>query len=223
MLQGLALAEPAAKEAAAAAEAKKEEEAKAKREEEAGAAPKEVEPVIGIDLGTTFSCVAVWGADGVEILKDEDGLRTVPSYVGWTSSGERCIGHRAKNAAAKQPKNTISDVKRIIGQRMADEAVQKEAKRFPFTVVEGDEKKPFIEVETRPGNTQRFAPEEISAMVLGKMKQIAEKSLGKPVKKAVITVPAYFNDAQRQATKNAGAIAGLDVLRIIDEPTAAAL
>merc|ERR1719409_346034 len=126
----------------------------------------------------------------------------MPSYVSWAPSGERFIGHRAKSSAAKQPTSTVFDVKRIIGQRMNDAAVQKEAKRLPFAVVEGDEKKPMVEVETSKGKSQRFAPEEISAMVLSRMKQIAEKSLGHKIKKAVITVPAYFNDAQRQATKS---------------------
>jgi len=226
LLQGLALAEPVAKE---------EEEAKKKAEEDKLAqekaeasssstgAAKDVEPVIGIDLGTTFSCVAVWGADGVKILADDDGMRTTPSYVGWTPSGERLVGHAAKTMAPKHTKSTAFDVKRIIGQRTNDEAVQKESKRLPFTVVEGDDKKPMVELETKEGQTQRFAPEEISAMVLGRMKQIAEKNLGRSVTKAVVTVPAYFNDAQRLATKNAGAIAGLQVLRIINEPTAAAL
>eukprot|EP00928_Gymnodinium_smaydae_P075157 TRINITY_DN58168_c0_g1_i1.p1 TRINITY_DN58168_c0_g1~~TRINITY_DN58168_c0_g1_i1.p1 ORF type:complete len:769 (+),score=189.85 TRINITY_DN58168_c0_g1_i1:54-2360(+) len=223
LLEGLAAAEPAAK--AEEEEAKKEAAAKTAEEdaERAANGQKDVEPVIGIDLGTTFSCVAVWANDGVQILTDEDGLRTVPSYVGWTPAGERLIGHAAKSQAPKHTKSTAFDVKRIIGQRINDEAVQKEAKRFPFPIVEGDDKKPLVEMETRTGHTQRFAPEEISAMVLGRMKQIAEKSLGRPVSKAVVTVPAYFNDAQRQSTKNAGAIAGLEVLRIINEPTAAAL
>jgi len=218
-LQGVAVAEPAAKAEEEAAKAEKKE---AEKEEQAEA-PKEVDPVIGIDLGTTFSCVAVWGPNGVQILTDEDGMRTVPSYVGWTPAGERLIGHAAKTMAPKHTKSTAYDVKRIIGQRTSDEAVQKECKRFPFPVVSGDEQKPLIEMETKAGQTQQFSPEEISAMVLGRMKQIAEKSLGRTVTKAVITCPAYFNDAQRQATKNAGAIAGLQVLRIINEPTAAAL
>jgi len=217
--QGLELAEPAAK-AETDAETQGKEAAKA---EEAEGQPKEVEPVIGIDLGTTFSCVGVWGPEGVRILTDEDGMKTVPSYVGWTPAGERLIGHAAKSMAAKHIKSTAFDVKRIIGQRMSDEAVIKEGKRFPFPIVEGEEKKPLVEMETRSGHTQRFAPEEISAMILGRMKQIAEKSLGRPISKAVVTVPAYFNDSQRQATKDAGAIAGLQVLRIINEPTAAAL
>lgn len=219
LVQGLAQAEPAAEAEKKADAAEQKEAAEAQAEE----APKEVEPVIGIDLGTTFSCVGVWDTDGVKILADEDGMRTVPSYVGWTPAGERLIGHAAKSMAAKHTRSTAFDVKRIIGQRMGDEAVIKESRRMPFPVVEGDEKKPLVEMETRSGHTQRFRPEEISAMVLGRMKQIAEKSLGRAVSKAVVTVPAYFNDAQRQATKDAGAIAGLQVLRIINEPTAAAL
>jgi len=217
MKEGYALALVAAKGEAA--------ETKAEEKEGDADAPAnvDVEPVIGIDLGTTFSCVAVWKENGVEILKDEDGSRTVPSYVGWSPTGERSIGHRAKANAAKNVKTTVYDVKRIIGQRMNEYAVKEEAKRFPFSVVEGEDQKPLIEIETKPGHTQKFSPEEISAMVLGKMKQIAEKSLGRTVSKAVITCPAYFNDAQRQATKNAGAIAGLQVLRVINEPTAAAL
>jgi len=225
LVQGLALADPVAKaEEEAAKKAQKEKSAAEDAEEEAKHAPaKDVEPVIGIDLGTTFSCVACWVNDGVKILADEDGMRTVPSYVGYTPTGERLIGHAAKAMAAKHTKSTAFDVKRIIGQRTNEEAVQKESKRFPFPVVEGDEKKPMIELEIKSGKVQRFAPEEISAMVLGRMKQIAEKALGRSVSKAVVTVPAYFNDAQRQATKNAGSIAGLQVLRIINEPTAAAL
>eukprot|EP00927_Polykrikos_kofoidii_P009782 TRINITY_DN140_c0_g1_i6.p1 TRINITY_DN140_c0_g1~~TRINITY_DN140_c0_g1_i6.p1 ORF type:complete len:770 (-),score=183.36 TRINITY_DN140_c0_g1_i6:158-2467(-) len=219
MLKGLS-------EAEAAAKLLEEETKKENIDKEAAAAaeqPRDVEPVIGIDLGTTFSCVGVWGDEGVQILKDEDGARTIPSYVGWTPAGERLIGHAAKTNAAKHVLSTAYDVKRIIGQRMNDEAVQLESKRFKFPIVEGEEKKPLLELETRKGHVQRLAPEEVSAMVLGRMKQIAEKNLKRPVSKAVITVPAYFNDAQRQATKNAGAIAGLQVLRIINEPTAAAL
>lgn len=229
LLEGLALVEPVAQKQKEKEEAEAAEEAAAKAKQaaeeaaRAAAEPKELEPVIGIDLGTTFSCVAVWGKDGPEILTDEDGSRTMPSYVSWAPSGERFIGQRAKASAARHAKTTVYDVKRIIGQRTSDEAVKKEMKRFPFPVVEGPEGKPLIEVEIREGEKKRFAPEEISAMVLGRMKQVAERALKRSVKKAVVTVPAYFNDAQRQATKNAGAIAGLEVLRIINEPTAAAL
>lgn len=228
LLEGLALSEKPALEE----ENRKKQEKETETETEQAAtekpttkteSEKEVEPVIGIDLGTTFSCVAVWGPDGVQILADEDGMRTIPSYVGWTADGERLIGHAAKAQAAKHTKSTAFDIKRIIGQRTNDEAVQKESKRFPFPVVEGEEKKPVVVMETKKGETQNFAPEEISAMILGRMKQIAEKALKRPVAKAVVTVPAYFNDAQRQATKNAGTIAGLEVLRVINEPTAAAL
>jgi len=184
------------------------------------------EPVIGIDLGTTYSAVAVWdvAAGGVRILADEAGNRTVPSYVGWSEDGERLIGHRAKEQAAKAPARTLFDVKRFIGSRATEPAVQEEMKRLPFTILKDDDGKLEIEVAAGEGVApRRFAPEEISAMVLGRMKEIAERDLGKAVKKAVITVPAYFNDAQRKATQAAGAIAGLDVLRIINEPTAAAL
>jgi L1 cell adhesion molecule like protein len=229
LLEGLALVEPVAKKEKEAKETEEEAEAAAKAKlaadeaARAAAEPKELEPVIGIDLGTTFSCVAVWGKDGPEILTDEDGSRTMPSYVSWAPSGERFIGQRAKTSAARYTRSTVYDVKRIIGQRTSDEAVKKEIQRFPFPVVEGPAGKPLIEVEIREGEKKRFAPEEISAMILGRMKQVAERALQRSVKKAVVTVPAYFNDAQRQATKNAGAIAGLEVLRIINEPTAAAL
>lgn len=176
------------------------------------------EPVIGIDLGTTYSCVGVWMNGAVEILEDEGGNRTVPSYVAWNEEGERLLGHRAKEQAAKNLDNTVYDIKRILGNRMDDPMTQKEIKAFPFKVEEGDNKKPVIKVADRS-----FSPEEISSMVLVKMKEIAETKLGMPVKRAVITVPAYFNDAQRNATKAAGQIAGLEVMRIINEPTAAAI
>eukprot|EP00429_Kryptoperidinium_foliaceum_P020574 CAMPEP_0176049438 /NCGR_PEP_ID=MMETSP0120_2-20121206/24566_1 /TAXON_ID=160619 /ORGANISM="Kryptoperidinium foliaceum, Strain CCMP 1326" /LENGTH=771 /DNA_ID=CAMNT_0017382865 /DNA_START=101 /DNA_END=2416 /DNA_ORIENTATION=+ len=186
----------------------------------------EREPVIGIDLGTTYSAVAVWdvASSSVRILADESGNRTVPSYVGWTEDGERLIGHRAKEQAARAPKRTLFDVKRFIGSRGHEPAVQEEMKRLPFTILKDDEGKLEIEVATGEGvPPKKFVPEEISAMVLGRMKEIAERDLGREIKKAVITVPAYFNDAQRKATQAAGAIAGLEVLRIINEPTAAAL
>jgi len=198
------------------------------KEEEEVAAPKleQREPVIGIDLGTTYSAVAVWdvAAGGVRILADDGGNRTVPSYVGWGEDGERLIGERAKAQAARAPKRTLFDVKRIIGSRAYEPAVQQEMKRLPFDIVKCDDDRLEIEVVTAEGlEPKRFVPEEVSAMVLGRMKEIAEKDLGREVKKAVITVPAYFNDAQRKATQAAGAIAGLEVLRIINEPTAAAL
>jgi L1 cell adhesion molecule like protein len=184
------------------------------------------EPVIGIDLGTTYSAVAVWdvASMSVRILADEGGNRTVPSYVAWTDDGERVVGHRAKALASKAPQRTLFDVKRIIGQRSHEPAVKADMKRLPFKINVIEDDLLEIEVTTSEGSApKRFSPEQISAMVLSKMKEIAEKDLGRPVTKAVVTVPAYFNDAQRKATQAAGAIAGLDVLRIINEPTAAAL
>jgi L1 cell adhesion molecule like protein len=175
---------------------------------------------IGIDLGTTYSCVAVWEGERVEIIANEQGNRTTPSYVAFTEE-ERLIGDAAKNQSAMNPRNTVFDAKRLIGRRFDDESVKKDRAHWPFTVVEKDEQ-PLIEVSFK-GETQQYTPQQISSMVLIKMKEIAEAKLGKDVKKAVITVPAYFNDAQRNATKDAGAIAGLEVLRIINEPTAAAI
>ena len=175
---------------------------------------------IGIDLGTTFSCVAVWQNDRVEIIANDQGNRTTPSYVSFTSD-ERLVGDAAKQMAAANPKNTVFDAKRLIGRRFDEAAVQSDMKHFPFKIFSAAGK-PKIEVEFK-GETKQFLPEEISAMVLTKMKQTAEAYLGQEVKSAVITVPAYFNDAQRAATKDAGTIAGLNVLRIINEPTAAAI
>lgn len=177
--------------------------------------------IIGIDLGTTYSCVGVWKDDHVQIVANAEGNRTTPSCVAFTDV-ERLVGDAAKNQSAANPSNTIFDAKRIIGQRFSDATVQSDVKRFPFTVVADADDKPKIVVQFA-GEERRFAPEEISSMVLGRMKKVAEDFLGKPVDKAVVTVPAYFSDAQRQATKNAGTIAGLDVKRIINEPTAAAL
>lgn len=175
---------------------------------------------VGIDLGTTYSCVGVWQHGNVDIIANDQGNRTTPSYVAFTDT-ERLIGDAAKNQVALNPNNTIFDAKRLIGRKFDDPKIQQDLKHWPFKVVnEGG--KPKIQVEYK-GKNKRFAPEEISSMVLIKMKEIAEAYLGNPVKKAVITVPAYFNDSQRQATKDAGAIAGLNVLRIINEPTAAAL
>ncbi len=176
---------------------------------------------IGIDLGTTTSCVGVWQNDRVEIIANEQGLRTTPSYVAFTDS-ERLIGDAAKSQAAGNPKNTIFDAKRLIGRKFNDSTVKSDMTHWPFTVRSGSGDKPQIEVDFK-GERATFQPEEISAMVLTKMKQTAEAYLGGEVKDAVITVPAYFNDSQRQATKDAGTIAGLNVLRIINEPTAAAL
>ena len=178
-------------------------------------------PAIGIDLGTTYSCVGVWQNDRVEIIANDQGNRTTPSYVSFGKE-ERLIGDSAKNVAASNPKNTVFDAKRLIGRRINDPTVVSDSKQWPFALVEGPGGRPHIEVEYK-GEMKRFLPEEISAMVLTKMKSIAESYLGQEVKDAVVTVPAYFNDSQRQATKDAGVIAGLNVLRIINEPTAAAI
>ncbi|XP_049302577.1 heat shock protein 70-like [Bactrocera dorsalis] len=175
---------------------------------------------IGIDLGTTYSCVGVFQHGKVEIIANDQGNRTTPSYVAFTDS-ERLIGDAAKNQVAMNPKNTVFDAKRLIGRKYDDPKIMEDVKHWPFKVV-SDGGKPKISVEYK-GENKRFAPEEISSMVLTKMKETAEAYLGTTVSDAVITVPAYFNDSQRQATKDAGRIAGLNVLRIINEPTAAAL
>jgi len=177
-------------------------------------------PVVGIDLGTTYSCVGVYKDGRVQIIPNDQGNRITPSVVAFTDT-ERLIGDAAKNQATLNPKNTIFDVKRLIGRKYSDTTVQSDKKLLPFDIINKNNK-PFIEVEIN-NEKKDFAPEELSAMVLIKMKQIAETYLGRPVKNAVVTVPAYFNDAQRQATKDAGVIAGLNVLRIINEPTAAAI
>ncbi|CDH54454.1 heat shock protein hss1 [Lichtheimia corymbifera JMRC:FSU:9682] len=176
---------------------------------------------IGIDLGTTYSCVGVWENERVEIMANDQGNRTMPSYVAFTSS-ERLIGDAAKNQVAYNPHNTVYDVKRLMGRQYGDPEVQEDMKQWPFQVVNKDDK-PMIQVESQ-GKQRQFAPEEISAMILSKMLETAQHYLGDDaVENAVITVPAYFNDSQRQATKDAGTIAGLNVLRIINEPTAAAI
>lgn len=176
---------------------------------------------IGIDLGTTYSCVGIWQNGRVEIIANDQGNRTTPSYVAFNET-ERLIGDAAKNQVAMNPQNTVFDAKRMIGRKFSDETVQHDMKHWPFTVVSGQNDKPVINVDFK-GERKSFSPEEISSMVLVKMKEISESYLGRPVTNAVITVPAYFNDSQRQATKDAGAIAGLNVLRIINEPTAAAI
>ncbi|KAG7044723.1 hsp70-like protein [Colletotrichum scovillei] len=175
---------------------------------------------IGIDLGTTYSCVATYEGTNVEIIANEQGSFTTPSFVSFTDK-ERLIGEAAKNQAAMNPVNTVFDVKRLIGRRFDDPTVKKDIESWPFKVVD-EGGNPKVQVEYL-NETKTFSPQEVSSMVLLKMKEIAEVKLGKKVEKAVITVPAYFNDNQRQATKDAGAIAGLNVLRIINEPTAAAI
>merc|ERR1712020_831089 len=175
---------------------------------------------IGIDLGTTYSCVGVFQHGKVEIIANDQGNRTTPSYVAFTDT-ERLIGDAAKNQVAMNPTNTVFDAKRLVGRKYNDSTVQQDKKLWPFTVA-NDDSKPKIEVDYKC-EKKSFTPEEISAMVLTKMKDTAEAYLGQPVKDAVVTVPAYFNDAQRQATKDAGVIAGLNVLRIVNEPTAAAI
>ncbi|KAF3961357.1 hypothetical protein CMV_014016 [Castanea mollissima] len=178
-------------------------------------------PAIGIDLGTTYSCVAVWQHERVEIIVNDQGNRITPSYVAFTPK-ERLVGEAAKNQVARNPTNSVFDAKRLIGRRFSDPLVQEDMKLWPFKVVGGLGDKPMIVVNYK-GEEKHFSAEEISSMVLRMMRKIAETYLGTTVKNAVIAVPAYFNDSQRKATKEAGGIAGLNVLRIINEPTAAAI
>ncbi len=173
--------------------------------------------VIGIDLGTTNSCVAIMDGSQPKVIENSEGARTTPSIVAFTD-GERLVGQAAKRQAVTNPTNTIFAVKRLIGRRIGDEAVEKDRKLVPYKIVDGGNGDAWVEV-----NGEKYSPSQISAMILQKMKETAESYLGEEVTQAVITVPAYFNDAQRQATKDAGKIAGLEVLRIINEPTAAAL
>ncbi|CAO2203649.1 unnamed protein product [Urochloa humidicola] len=178
--------------------------------------------VIGIDLGTTYSCVGVYRNGRVEIIANDQGNRITPSWVAFTDGGERLIGEAAKNQAAANPARTIYDAKRLMGRQFGDAVVQRDMKLLPYAVVDRNGK-PHVRVQVRDGDVREFSPEEVSAMVLTKMKDTAEAYLGEKVTQAVITVPAYFNDAQRQATKDAGVIAGLTVLRTLNEPTAAAI
>jgi heat shock 70kDa protein 1/2/6/8 len=176
---------------------------------------------VGIDLGTTYSCVGIWQHGQVEIISNDQGYRTTPSYVAFTET-ERLVGEAAKSQTAMNPTNTIFDAKRLIGRDFDDAAVQKDCRLWPFKVVAGPTNQPRVRVQSK-GETKEFSPEEISAMVLTQLKTTAETYLGGPVTDAVITVPAYFNDSQRNSTKDAGRIAGLNVLRILNEPTSAAL
>lgn len=177
---------------------------------------------IGIDLGTTFSCVGYYKTDGiVEIVVNENGNRITPSYVSFCGN-ERFIGEAARNNAGLYPQNTIYDIKRLIGRKFSDKLIQNDLKHLFYSIVSDEHDRPCVNVDFM-GENKTFSPEELSSMILAKMRDIAEKATGRTITKAVITVPAYFNDAQRQATKDAGTIAGLDVLRIINEPTAAAI
>ena len=186
-----------------------------------------VGPCIGIDLGTTYSCVAVWRNGRVDVCPNEQGHRITPSYVAFMKDGTRLVGDAAKNQASSNPIGTFFDVKRLIGRKFSDTTVRADKKLFPYHIKGDSSGKPVILLDDKElaakHSKKEYTPEEISGMVLRKMKDIAETYLGCPVKHAVVTVPAYFNDAQRQATKDAGRIAGLNVERVINEPTAAAI
>ena len=173
---------------------------------------------IGIDLGTTNSCVAVMEGNKATVIENSEGGRTTPSYVAFTDTGEILVGQPAKRQSITNPENTIFAIKRLIGRRYDDPTTQKDKELVPYKIVSGDNGDAWVEVRGK-----KYSPSQISAFILQKMKETAEANLGETVTQAVITVPAYFNDAQRQATKDAGKIAGLEVLRIINEPTAAAL
>lgn len=193
-----------------------------------GSSDKKIQgPCIGIDLGTTYSCVAVWKNGRVDICPNEQGHRITPSYVAFCKDGTRLVGDAAKNQAPSNPVGTLFDVKRLIGRKYSDRPVQEDKKLFPFHIAADRSGKPMIQLDAETKKQfpkkSEFTPEEISGMVLRKMKETAEAYLGCEIKHAVVTVPAYFNDAQRQATKDAGTIAGLQIERVINEPTAAAI
>ena len=174
--------------------------------------------VIGIDLGTTNSCVAIMEGKSTKVIENAEGVRTTPSMVAFTDSGERLVGQAAKRQAVTNPSNTLFAIKRLIGRRFNDPVTKKDMNLVPYHIIEGENGDAWVESEGK-----KYSPSQVSAFILQKMKETAESYLGEKVTQAVITVPAYFNDAQRQATKDAGKIAGLEVLRIINEPTAAAL
>ena len=174
--------------------------------------------IIGIDLGTTNSCVSIMEGSQPKVLENAEGARTTPSVVAFTDDGEKLVGQPAKRQAVTNPENTIFAVKRLIGRNFEDPTVKKDIAAAPFKIINSEKGDAWIEAKG-----EKYSPSQISAFILQKMKETAEKYLGQEVTKAVITVPAYFNDAQRQATKDAGKIAGLEVLRIINEPTAASL
>ena len=174
--------------------------------------------VIGIDLGTTNSCVAVMEGKESKVIENSEGTRTTPSMVAFTESKEKLVGQSAKRQAVTNPENTLFAIKRLIGRGFADDVVKKDSNLVPYKIIKGDNNDAWVE-----SRGDKYSPSQISAFILQKMKETAESHLGEPVTQAVITVPAYFNDSQRQATKDAGKIAGLEVLRIINEPTAASL
>jgi endoplasmic reticulum chaperone BiP len=179
-------------------------------------------PIVGIDLGTTYSCVGVYKNGKVDIIANDQGNRITPSYVAFTDSNERLVGDAAKNQATINPEKTVFDAKRLIGRKYSDKSVQADKKLMPFQIVSDEMDQPRIRIH-HDGKDTNFAPEEISAMILAKMKTTAEAYLGEEISRAVITVPAYFNQAQKEATRDAARIAGLSVERIINEPTAAAI
>ena len=174
--------------------------------------------IIGIDLGTTNSCVALMDGGKSKVIENSEGDRTTPSIIAYSNEGETLVGQPAKRQAVTNPSNTLFAIKRLIGRQFKDEVVQKDIKMVPYEIIEADNGDAWVQV-----NGEKMSPPQISAQILMKMKKTAEDFLNEEIKEAVVTVPAYFNDSQRQATKDAGKIAGLDVKRIINEPTAAAL